>query len=577
MKKFLGKVKSFFFPPADTPAHRRVLPYAVLGVLTLVVFVAGSYGWEYTNSPAFCGTTCHTMPPEYSAYLVSPHARVQCVECHIGRGVFATRFTRKAGDLRHVFLNITGNYEYPIMARKMRPARETCETCHFPSKFSDDSLVQLNYYLANEDNTPYSIFLVLKTGGGAAREGLGYGIHWHVENEVYYYATDELEQEIPFVRVIDAEGNTSEYVDLGSEVDPTAIQDDQLRRMDCITCHNRITHSVPKPTVAISQAVSKGLISSDLPYVVREGIALLSAEYPDKDSAIAEMASLADFYEQNYPEVYANQIDQIEQAIATLQDIYNQNVFPDQLMDWNTHPDNIGHKTDPGCFRCHDGEHLSTEGEAIRLECNICHAIPVVSRENQLTTNIEIGNSPEPVSHTLTTWMALHGRVKDNSCKACHTTPAGIPDLSKLTVKPPVDDSFCGNEACHSNTWTYAAFESPELEPILNAQYEELLASMPTEPETPPSGALTYEGSIQAMLTTRCSACHGEAATAGLNVTTYQSLLAGGDGGPGVVPEDLQASLLYQRQTEASPHYVQLSADEVKMLEEWILAGAPEN
>ncbi|HSG25991.1 MAG TPA: NapC/NirT family cytochrome c [Anaerolineales bacterium] len=579
MNKLKSILKRFFFPPENSPLSRRILPYAVLGVLSVALLVGGSYGWEYSNSAEFCGTSCHTMPPEYSAYLVSPHARVQCVECHIGRDAFATRFTRKAGDLRHVFLNVTRQYEYPIHAKNMRPAREICETCHFPEKFSNDSLIEMVSYMPNEDNTPFTLYLIMKTGGGTAREGLGYGIHWHIENEIDYYATDKLEQEIPYVRVTDIDGNVKEYIDVSADFDPSQVNEEELRRMDCITCHNRVTHRIPEPEVAINNAISKDLISRDLPYIVRESVALLRTEYSDKDTALDAMNGLMDFYNTNYPEVASQQSELIYQAIETLQDIYGQNVFPEQEIDWDSHPDNLGHKDDPGCFRCHDGKHLTTEGEAVRLECNICHSVPVIGSATQLTTNIELVSGPEPVSHTLTTWMALHGRVKDNSCMACHSTPEGVDDLTTLEGKPPVDDSFCGNEACHGNVWTYAGFNSPDLEPILSVQLEELLAARPPAPPETPAGEdaeLTYDGTILPLLNTSCSACHGDGATGGLNVTTYQALLEGGNNGPGIVPEDLEASLVYARQTEDTPHYVQFSEEELQLLEEWILAGAPE-
>lgn len=574
MSKLRDRLKRFFFPGPGATRWMRVLPYLVLGALTVVVFVGGTYGWEYTNSPEFCGTACHTMPPEYSAYLVSPHARVRCVECHIGRDVFATQFTRKAGDLRHVVLNLTGAFHYPIRATRMRPAQDSCETCHFPEKFSADSLRQLSIYSADEENSQYDIYLVMKTGGGSAREGLGRGIHWHVENEVYYYATDDLEQEIPFIRVIDFDGNMAEYTDLAVDVDVEDIDEDDLVRMDCITCHNRITHSVPQPDEAISTVMKQGLVSSDLPFLLREGVALLEEDYPDKETGMEEIGKLADFYQENYPEVYSEQIDEINQAVFILRSIYEQNIFPDQEVDWDTHPNNLGHKDAPGCFRCHDGKHISDAGEAIRLECNICHSIPVVSEPNALTTNIEVVTGPEPVSHTLTTWIALHGLVKENSCQACHTTPEGLDDLSTLEGKPPVDESFCGNEACHGSAWTYAGFDSPALQPLLRTQLEEIISAMP-EPEAP-GDELTYSGSIGGMLAARCSACHGTGGTGGLDVTSYEALLAGGDSGPGVVPGDLEESWVYVRQTESAAHYVQLSEEEVKLLEDWILAGAPE-
>jgi len=550
-----------------------------MGVLTMLVFVAGSYGWEYTNSAEFCGTSCHTMPPQYSAYLISPHARVQCVECHIGRDAFASRLTRKAGDLRHVFLNITKQYEYPIQAHNMRPARETCETCHFPEKFSDDSLQELYFYQSNENNTPYNLYLIMRTGGGTAREGLGFGIHWHIENQIQYLPIDDLEQEIPYVRVQNDDGSYDEYFDVSSDLSSEDIDEEELVTMDCITCHNRITHRVANPDEAISQALRKDLISDELPFVVRESFDLLTADYPDKATALESMNDLAYFYSENYPEVYNASYDDVLQAVGTLQDIYNQSVFPDQKMDWDSHPDNLGHQDNPGCFRCHDGKHFSQAGEAVRLECNICHSVPVVSGPTQLTTDIEVTSGPEPVSHTLTTWIALHGRVKDNSCKACHTTPAGVDDLTTLEGKPPADDSFCGNEACHNTVFTYAGFDDPALEPILSAQLEELIAARPPEvfEDTPlTEGALSYQGEIQELLVGRCSACHGDGATGGLDVTTYESLLAGGNNGPGVVPEDLEASLIYVRQTEDSDHYFQFSDEEIALIEEWILAGALE-
>src|SRR4030067_1498884 len=173
MKTLFRVIKNFFFPPTGSPRWLRIAPYATLGVLTFILLIAAAYGWEYTNSPAFCGTSCHTMPPEYTAYLVSPHARIDCVDCNIGKGFIATRITRKAGDLKHVTATLFHNYEFPIRAGDLRPARETCELCHFPDKFSDDSLREIKSFANDLDNTPISTFLTLKTGGGSKRQGLG--------------------------------------------------------------------------------------------------------------------------------------------------------------------------------------------------------------------------------------------------------------------------------------------------------------------------------------------------------------------------------------------------------------------
>ena len=154
VKGFFQRIKRFFFPPAGTSRWVRVLPYAVLGIFTLILLTAAAYAWEYTNSPAFCGTTCHTMPPEYTSFQVSPHAQIACVDCHIGEGFIATRISRKAGDLKHVYKMAFHAYEYPLEAEELRPARETCELCHNPEKFSDDSLREIRHYGNDAANTP---------------------------------------------------------------------------------------------------------------------------------------------------------------------------------------------------------------------------------------------------------------------------------------------------------------------------------------------------------------------------------------------------------------------------------------
>lgn len=574
MRKLINAIKNFFFPPAGSSLWIRILPFALLGVLTLAVTYGSVEAWTYTNSPEFCGTACHTMPPEYSAYLHSPHARVRCVECHIGRDVVTTQFTRKAGDLRHVFLNITQRYEYPIYTRAMRPARESCETCHFPEKFSDDSLREIQHFDNLDANSLERILLILKTGGGSQRQGLGRGIHWHIENEVWYMATDELEQNIPYVRTVDADGTVTEYYDIASGVTPDDIAGTTLKQMDCITCHNRITHAIPQPEEAVDEALAKNLIDRNLPDIRQQSVTLLRASYPDNETAVAAFTTLVDFYADNYPEIAAEKGDAIQQAISTLTDIHNQIVFPEQKLDWNTHPDNLGHKDFPGCFRCHDGKHLSGTEEAIRLECNMCHAVPVVIDNQTLVTQIELVRGPEPTSHTHSSWIGLHGQAIDTSCAACHVPDDPDMDYTQLAGKPPVDGSFCGNSACHASEWVYTGFDSPELEPVLARQ---IYILQNTSPYLLEGVARTYEGTFRAMFNGRCVFCHsGPQAEAGLDLGSYESMMAGGKDGPVIVPGDPVGSLLIQRQSEPREHFGQVLDKELTALAEWIAAGAPE-
>src|SRR3990172_7504465 len=225
IKRFLTSVRNFFFPPRGSSRRMLIMPYSVLGILTISLLVGGAYGWEYTNSPSFCGTSCHTMPPEYAAYEISPHARIYCTECHIGREFVGNQIFRKAGDLRHVIATVFETYEYPIRVKNMRPAPEICEKCHSPEKFSDDSLRVITRY--HDDQSAYNIYLILKTGGGTKREGLGRGIHWHIQNPVYYYPQGEEEQTIPYVKVVQDDGSTVEYVDIEADFDISTIDESQ--------------------------------------------------------------------------------------------------------------------------------------------------------------------------------------------------------------------------------------------------------------------------------------------------------------------------------------------------------------
>jgi nitrate/TMAO reductase-like tetraheme cytochrome c subunit/mono/diheme cytochrome c family protein len=574
MRKLWSAFKRFVFPPAGSPMWLRVLPFAVAGVLTLVVLYGSVEAWTYTNSSEFCGTTCHTMPPQFSAYQRSPHARVQCVECHIGRDVFTTQFTRKAGDLRHVVLTITQDYEFPIHTRAMRPARDSCERCHFPEKFSDDSLREVRNFMGAENNFE-SIYLIMKTGGGSQREGLGRGIHWHIENEVYFLATDDLQQDIPYVRAFDADGTITEYYDIASGVTPEDVAGSTLERMDCITCHNRITHEIPDPETAVSQALTKGLLSSDLPEVYNQSVALLRTSYPDQQTALDAMTDLEDFYSDNYPEVYAEQQEAVMTAVTTIQEIYNQIVFQEQKLDWSTHPNNLGHKNDPGCFRCHDGKHLTGQEEAIRLECNLCHSVPVLADPATLVTNLELVRGPEPPSHTHSSWITLHGKAIDSSCAACHEPADDSIDYTQLEGKPPPGDSFCGNEACHGPDWEFTGFDSPELQPVLERQTYILLNTSPYLLEGVPRN---YDETFRAMFNGRCAGCHsGNNPEAGLDLSSYDAIMAGSPDGPGLIPGDPDGSLIIQRQSEPEPHFGQVLPDELEALREWIAAGAPED
>ncbi len=470
MRRFT-RLRNFFAPAPDASFRKIIAPYLFLAFIGLVIALSTTAGWTYTNSNYFCGTTCHTMPPQYITFLRSPHSRVACVECHIGRDTLNVMLPRKVMHSETLFAMIFHTYEYPINAKNMRPANEACETCHYPGNFSTDSLMEIKTHANDVANTPLSTYLLLKTGGGTKREGLAQGIHWHIENKVEYLATDATEQTIPYVRVTYDDGTTKDFIDVSPGIDISQASSKGFKKVDCITCHNRVTHMIPSPEKAVDAALYSGAISMDLPNIRQKAIELLNVDYANQGQAESSFATLSAYYENNFPQETIKIGKLINQAIDFLTNTYAQTHFPDQKLDWTTHPDNLGHSDSAGCFRCHDGKHLTSSGESIRLECNLCHSIPQVANPAQFVTDVSILRGPEPSSHTLSLWIALHGKLVDVTCARCHPAKDPNQDWTRLNgQKPPVDGSFCGNPACHQADWKYTGFDSPALQPALQDQ-----------------------------------------------------------------------------------------------------------
>jgi cytochrome c5 len=409
-------------------------------------------------------------------------------------------------------------------------------------------------------NTQTSLYLILKTGGGAKREGLGRGIHWHIVNKVEYFATDELDQNIPYVRVTNDDGTTTEYVDVESGFDASTLDKSELVSMDCVTCHNRVTHDFQNPGESVDSAMARGQISSEIPQIHKNAVEALSVQYTTRDEAFAAFDGIEEYYKNT--DYYSGHEEQIKSAIQAVKDIYDRTVFHEQKIDWTTHPNNLGHINSPGCFRCHDGKHLNPEQEAIRLECNVCHSIPVVAGSEDFVTNIEISRGLEPGSHRNPNWISLHNQVFDQTCSACHKTgdPGGTSN-----------SSFCSNSACHGSVFTYAGFDAPKLREILQSQ---LPTPVPAEPVAPVVGTPTFDANIGPLLTAKCGMCHGAAATAGLNISTYADLMKGGKDGVVVVSGDSANSMIVKVQSEK--HFANLSDEELQLLIQWIDAGALE-
>ena len=564
MKQTLEKIKvwltEFLTPPHGASLLRVLMPIGVMAVVAILALGAGAWGWEYTNSPAFCGGTCHTMPPQGVTYEASPHTNIYCSECHIGRANVWTQVYRKSEGLIEIYSQTFKAYEFPIRAVRHKPDRITCEVCHQPEAFQSDSLVKISRFTNNVENTRTDTFLILKTGGGSKREGLGQGIHWHVENPVYFYSNDISKQIIPYIKVVNLDGSATEYIDIESGFDPASISDDDLVAMECTTCHNRVTHEFKNPSDSLDQAMQKGLISAEIPSIHIRALSVLSRHYETSEEAHAAIDSLTEQYKQEG--YYAANQALVDAAIAEIKHIYDVTFFPVQEVDWTTHPNNLGHLNSPGCFRCHDGKHLTEEAEAIRLECNLCHSIPIVADEQDFVADLEINVGPEPESHQNSNWISLHNQALDLTCSNCHTTgdPGGVSNTS-----------FCSNSACHSNVFTYAGFNAPALREAIQDQLPPPapLPSIGKEGNNP-----TFNGTIILLFEGRCLECHADAPSAELDLRTYASAMRGSKNGAVIMPNNSPASRIVE--VQSGDHFSNFTADELLILKLWIDNGAIE-
>ena len=378
------------FPAIDLglPVVRRTLEYvAVATVLNLLIVGTASYrGVEYMDSVSFCGTTCHrVMDPEYTAYQNSPHSRVACVECHIGPG--AGWFVRsKLSGLRQVFAVTFHTYSRPIPSpvKYLRPARETCEQCHWPQRFTGDKFLVNTSYKDDEKNTPQTDVLVLKVGGRTWQGSVGiHGHHLSDSARIRYISTDAERMTIPAVYYTDDSGKTTEFISTDAKPTQQQLDKGDHRVMDCVDCHNRPTHAFDLPENAVDKQMSGGQISTGLPYIRKEAVEVLKVNYPNRDVAQQSITrEINKFYQTNYPAIYQAQRTVVEQASAEVAKIYLRNVFPDMRVTWGTHPNNIGHNDSPGCFRCHDGSHTSADGQTIPNDCSTCHQILAAGEVN---------------------------------------------------------------------------------------------------------------------------------------------------------------------------------------------------
>jgi hypothetical protein len=365
---------------ADPTVRRAALLVSAATALNVFILGTASYqSVQHMDSVQFCGQTCHTvMEPEYAAYVDSPHSRVACVECHIGPG--APWFVRsKLSGTRQIFAVMLHTYSRPIPSpvRHLRPARETCEQCHWPARFVGDRFVVRTKYSDDEANTILRTVLIVKVGGRSFKGAVGiHGRHLASNPRVEYFTTDEKREVITRVRYRGDDGRAVEFDAPQAPAQAQQAAGGEWRKMDCMDCHNRPTHAFEMPEAAVDRALTDGRINSKLPYIKKQAVELLRGDYPDHATARGRIvAALGGYYRASYPQVWEQQRATVDAAAEQIALIYAKNVFPAMRVAWGTYPNHIGHEDSPGCFRCHDESHKSADGRTITQDCSACHEV----------------------------------------------------------------------------------------------------------------------------------------------------------------------------------------------------------
>jgi len=411
-----------------------------------VVVAGGIAGWEYSNSDAFCANMCHSVHPEETrSHKTSAHARVQCVECHMGRVSTLKLMALKPTHAKELWGMIAG-YERPTHGSTLLPARENCEGCHWPAVVHDDTVVYKKRYADNEASSESTTRLTLHTGVGVPREGQAKGIHWHVVNEVYYKSPDPQQREIPWVEVRGPDGKSTVYRDPTTKLAAKDIDALKPVRMECYNCHNAAGHPFPNPADLVDEALTAGKIDRSLPFAKARAQQIIAAVGDLSGPVKERTAKIESAIAENAAKAGAPADAEREKKFqAAMKEILLASTFDAKGITWKSFPDHAAHKDDAGCFRCHNGKHFNEKGDAIRLQCTLCHDLPQVKREDgkgTVPSTVTTGVG-QPPSHNAPNFMREHRFKLDATCTACH---------GKLEFGRE-GGNFCANPACHGRKW----------------------------------------------------------------------------------------------------------------------------
>ena len=362
--------------------RRAAIFFGVMTVANIIIGSQVSYrAVAHMETVQFCGQSCHVMKPEFTAHLLQPHQAVACAECHIAPGAEGWVKAKMNGTSQLIGV-VLNNYPRPIESamesNKLVSSAETCEHCHSREKVIGPRLRVIPKFKDDEANTRTETVLMMMVGGGIA--GGIHGAHMGAGVHIRYAAADKKRQTIPWVEY-SKDGATQKFIATGTK--PESIAAMPVFEMQCVDCHNRAAHSFDTAEHAIDRAMASGQISATLPFVKKTGMDLLKVSYASEDEAAQKIpAGLNAFYQQKYADMWAKRSNDVQAAANALASIYAHNVFPDLKVTWGTYPNNLGHMDDPGCFRCHDDAHATTDKKTITQDCSACHNALAMEESN---------------------------------------------------------------------------------------------------------------------------------------------------------------------------------------------------
>ena len=423
----------------------------VAGVI--VLGSAGITGWEYSNSDSFCANTCHGVHPEEPyAHQLSHHANVDCVECHIGRVSTFSAMGEKFGHFTHAWSFLVG-YERPLTAPSFKGAQDSCEGCHTREPHSYNIVKNEKRFSTDRRNSETTLTMTLRLKDREFSDEDRRGVNWHASGAIRFIPTDPQHLDIRWVEATLPDGSKRLYEDVRNPLSAEEIESGSVHVMDCSDCHNRAGHPFPNPEEEVDAALIDGRLDPDLPFIKARMVDLLEREFSAPEEAADLVHEAWEAYKTEFPEIEDRAPDAwasarlfLEDRSEFLEELLVRRRFVSDAVSWRSFPDHLGHKLDPGCFRCHNGRLQSEAGTPITSNCTNCHSIPLVTRRNLVPDYfLSLVDRKKPESHADPAFIARHMLLVSEECSACH-------EQTRFGAN---DRSYCANSGCHGERWEF--------------------------------------------------------------------------------------------------------------------------